>query len=1248
MDNLTNVVKSNFAPVVLVITSPDAENVMKKNGITLVKLLTRFGFSPQQTKVKSIGEQPYDIRGFQVRFCSLQELETRCVPSTQQEEQANQFLSQVASYHASDRIYFDFKFRGRESIINYQKSLQLKDPAPWYTYYRWEFLRSMGVTEIECFEHPVACLLVVSSDNEKPSDTLVSLYDDRNPPAIFKTGVMDPAITKYYLMIHDLQSEKTDLATADKRLASMKVTFEKSKCHFVKVNSQKEKNANGNYFSNEDMQSVELFSKEFIFKGIIPQLEKAVLHYNDFVESSTKGLGNKINRWLGIGNKKPSQPALKSPSSESVITPDGQSGTAAYPLGSLENTRKRLGDYLFMLQDYFEALNIYKNASKDFLNDKSWKYYAASQELAGLCSFLMDPHKKDSDFLLENAFLFYTRDNINRHSVRATIFYGDILKMRKSFSDSAQKFIRSAERESDRDKLCAALFQEQAAFCYMNCAPPQYRKYAFRLILAGHLYSVCSQNKHSYRCYSSALSIYENRNWTLVDDQIYSVLAKQSFVMDRIDDAVYYIQKLLGKNAQPAHKQASILREFIFIYKKRFELKAEKLAPIPVPLITNETISVFLRDYPPKSPLQEKWKEMEKSLKLDGKFLSPAMRARRLKQQQKTRKSKPRLSVIGEPIYVDFEIKNPLQIPLQFTHVQLVASHESVAIPPTEPGVVISDSNSPDAPDDSPFSVGPFEMLLAPNEARRMRIGITPKKEGLLSIDGLGFCLCNQVWGFKEFKLPRRRLNDTPTHRKGVFYEPNMDLTIRVTRSMPLLDIEIQKFPTHVIQGQIEKVIIVLRNTGSSALRNVKVKMSDPSFFSFASTPIGDYAVQETNKDPSIAHIPITSLPPNNLIEVPMWLRGNKLGVFSFHFLFYYESEIPDAEMKYRLQRITKQTRVLPSFVASATANLSYSSINAYLLNLEVTNNCENTFRLMQLTSVSPNWAIEPLSQRSNTDGTAISRDETTSLFFRIVPAENKQIIKEQKTQMYHTHNYLIPEAENNNIVNPLLPEYDFLLREKSGMESPKKDTQQEVSMLDLMLKWETVVPSDQVVYRGVHNVCNISFMTQTVDKVVSDNVALRFSIESPRKIAHDFSKQSLCVIPVTFHVNNVSATTPLSFYLETLQPHEQVSITSVENATPNFGTQKRSQYFWAETTQHYVSDLRPFGKTSLQTCVVFSRPGVYNLNRYKFSLKDERNKAVTNKREIYSPFQHIIMVEEKNEVLVMGEGGDKITTAQL
>jgi hypothetical protein len=65
--------------------------------------------------------------------------------------------------------------------------------------------------------------------------------------------------------------------------------------------------------------------------------------------------------------------------------------------------------------------------------------------------------------------------------------------------------------------------------------------------------------------------------------------------------------------------------------------------------------------------------------------------------------------------------------------------------------------------------------------------------------------------------------------------------------------------------------------------------------------------------------------------------------------------------------------------------------------------------------------------------------------------------------------------------------------------------------------------------------------------------------------------------------------------------------------------------------TQHNVNNLAPGQKLELTTLASFCRPGVYNLNRYRFSIRDAQKKNVV--QQILSPFQHLIIIEDQNEL---------------
>eukprot|EP01119_Soliformovum_irregulare_P017192 TRINITY_DN5065_c0_g1_i1.p1 TRINITY_DN5065_c0_g1~~TRINITY_DN5065_c0_g1_i1.p1 ORF type:complete len:1258 (+),score=327.93 TRINITY_DN5065_c0_g1_i1:91-3864(+) len=1250
---LTTLIKRNFVPVVLILYTDDVEQICKKSNTNLIQLFSKFGFSSQSTKVRTIGEQPYEIKGFQLRFTSLSELEGKMPPtkdtgiSAVSELRLQDHLADKANEH-SPTSYVNqptLRLRDKQSVATFLKAITNQDPTPWYSAFRWEYLRTIGASEVEYFEHPVACILAVSSNEEKPTEAILSLFDDRSPPPIFKTGLLDPALPKFYLLIHDAHAQ----TSPDKKLTQMKAVFEKSKCQMLTLNSLEHESAEvggggGGLMSTSDMQQIEAYVRDLMFKGIIPQMEKQISVLNEYVENSRKNFKSLVKGIFGF----------RKPKSDKAV-PETEPGT--FSLTSVECSQKKLGDYLLMLQDYSEALNVYKNSSKDYLNDKSYKFYAASQELAGVAQYMIDPAKRDLETYFDNAYLSYVKDKQYRFAIRSTMLGAEVLKNRRAgytsgvmssapqvqgasmnnAAVSALLLVRAAEREEDR--LTAAMLHEQSAFCFLYSSPPQLRKFAFRIVLAGHCYLLSNQSKHAMRCYSVGWTLYTGKGWAPgINEHMLHTQARLSFSLGELDNAVSLIQQLISENSRNSNKQSTYLREFLNIVAKTSE-NGTNLPVLPVPRIVNEGVVVHLRDYPPKSPTQEMWQEMEYSLKQDMKPISNKYKP------QKPRKNLPRFSVIGEVISIDVEISNPLQVPLQFTQMRLLGSHTPVTGQEQDPSQPPSPSDNNDA-----FQMTPFDLLLGPNESKKLNFHILPMKEGMLTISAIGFTLCGSVNGCAEFNLNQRRLNDTSDHKRGVYYQPNLDLTIRITAPMPLLDVEISKFPTHMLQGQLEKVNVIFTNSGKSNLRNVRVKFSHPSFFCFEGTRedrIQTPPPKQRNRNVSgIELIPIDTLAAGEARTISMWIRAHKVDQHSFNFLFFYQSEIANPEMKYRLQRISKNLRVLNSLKAGATATLSYSSINAYLLNLETSNVQGNAeFYLKQLTCIAPNSVLQPLSLSNPQDTEkihTIGAEQSTSLFYRIVPAKDETKTHYGQTGVYQTDYALYSSSEPSADLTKF-PYYDFLVKEKYYLADKSRPLSSadklvtpvqvgvEDGTLDLILTWETRVNSPEgqpLTIVGQHNICNVSFLENTGK---TSSTPLRFFIESPRKIVHDFTSQSFCGVAVKFHVNNRSTAHPLSFKLETLKPHEQLPL-DTSTSTPNLlaNPQKRSQYFWAGTTQHMVTELRPEGNVELDTTVCFSKAGIYNLNRFKFAIVDKTGKHL---QQVVSPFQHIIVIQDLNEL---------------
>lgn len=146
-------------------------------------------------------------------------------------------------------------------------------------------------------------------------------------------------------------------------------------------------------------------------------------------------------------------------------------------------------------------------------------------------------------------------------ATRATLLSVECLKSARLYSEAAKQLIRMVSEDSD---LRSALLIEQAAYCFLACAPAMYRQYAFQIVLAGNRFSRAGQRKHAYRCYSQAYQVLKDRGWSLAEDHIQYTLAKQAYMLKRLDEASRSYARLLRPDSlQTPQQQYTFLKEYM-------------------------------------------------------------------------------------------------------------------------------------------------------------------------------------------------------------------------------------------------------------------------------------------------------------------------------------------------------------------------------------------------------------------------------------------------------------------------------------------------------------------------------------------------------------------------------------------------------------------------------------------------------------------------------------------------------------
>lgn len=214
-----------------------------------------------------------------------------------------------------------------------------------------------------------------------------------------------------------------------------------------------------------------------VTQSIVPNMERDVAKWNDQVASKRRGLSGRFvslsKRWTPFGS-----------AARSATNPLGTSASSASNYDSLqgfyrpdtpEAIMRKLADYAFMLRDIKLAQSTYDLLQIDFHNDKAWKYYAGTNEMAAISTLLntqawSSKTRENINQLLESASYSYsTRCAAPYHALRTLALGVELLKLRGSSTaeDAARWACRVLENRLV-GPVGHALFTERVAACLMS------------------------------------------------------------------------------------------------------------------------------------------------------------------------------------------------------------------------------------------------------------------------------------------------------------------------------------------------------------------------------------------------------------------------------------------------------------------------------------------------------------------------------------------------------------------------------------------------------------------------------------------------------------------------------------------------------------------------------------------------------------------------------------------------------------
>ncbi|KAL6521190.1 hypothetical protein OROGR_017759 [Orobanche gracilis] len=973
-----------ITPVVMVLRTPLVEESCRKNGLSLIEMLTPFSyFNNIDVPVRTASDQPHRVRKFKLRLFYASEIRQPNIEAAK--ERLKQVITRAGNNDISNLCSDPPDI---ESLI----ATAEQDFVPsWFQNYNKEMVDTVSFSEHEAFDHPVACVIAVSSKDKDPIDKFVDIFNMNQLPSLFNGGAMDPKILKYLLLVHDNQDVMLETATGV--LAGMRSTFGANDCRLLCINSSVHgmekrqeypwasyKNGGSNskqlgcFLSVDDIEELRNTVHDLSSKHIIPHMELKIRVLNEQVSATRKGFRNQIkNLWWRKGKDDPPE------------SPNGP----MYTYTSTESQIRVLGDYAFMLGDYELALSNYRLISTDYKLDKAWKHYAGVQEMMGLAYFMLDQSRKDAEYCMENAFSTYSKigSSGGLNVTRCGIWWAGMLKARGQFKDAAGVY----SRISGEEPLHSAVMLEQASYCFLLSTPTMLRKYGFHLVLSGDLYKKSDQVKHAIRTYRGALSVFKGTAWDHIRDHVHFHIGKWYAFLGMFDEAIKHILEVLNCVHQSKATQELFLQDFFQIVQETG--KIYEVLRLQMPVINFPSIKIVFEDHrtyasPAAASVEESvWQSLEGDMIPSLSIIKTNwLESQPIPKVLPKKFKESNVCVAEEAIKVDISFRNPLQIPVSISNVSLICKHsaqddesESDADASSteyhnDRDLRIKSVSGDFSLDTSLFSLSEVDISMRGGETMLVQLTVTPKIEGFLKVVGIRWKLSGQVIGICNFHSDLMRKKITKVRKRENVKD---NLQFLVVKNLPRLESVIHNLPRTFYAGELCRLTLELRNPSKLSVKNLKMTISHPRFLNVAAQDVmnsefpsclrkQENASQSCMQVGTIEAIDRVFVFPQNTtsswetpLKWPLWFRAAAAGSISLYVTIYYEIGDGLSVITYRTLRMRYNLEVLPSLEVSLQTSPCLSRLQEFHVWVNVVNRTSSeSFRIHQLSCVGDQWEL--------------------------------------------------------------------------------------------------------------------------------------------------------------------------------------------------------------------------------------------------------------------------------------------------
>jgi len=956
----------------------------------------------------------------------------------------------------------------------------------------------------------------------------------------------------------------------------------------------------GQLLSMRDIQNLEQLIDDMVRNGILPAMQLKIENIHNNVAGKYGGKLKNIAKYFGFGS------ARRKTSEE------------AFGVDSAEMQIIRLADYMFLLRDYHAALQNYLKLRDDLKSHK--KLYASINESVALSTLMYSGATKEAEQAIAIAYESYLECGENKFAMRAALFRALIFELREQHQLAAESYIDASQIFNDN--FYRAILYEQSALCFQSCNVPMMRKFVFYNCCASYNYSNGDAMKLAFRCHRSAMQAAKRSNcvaWSNLHQMMNLTMARLELHRGRLKEALHHYHICLD---QPTTVIAELDQNVLFEEYKSAVLAFQRMEgkqtdknnqpqtsfphfeDLHTPRIVNNSVRIFLNNFGEweaiggNSSFDEKWSLMEEDV---VRFIHKRVPFSRYNT------GKENTCAVGRPIRFEIQLSNPLSIPLDVTNLSPIWTFS--------PSQSEEGSDAAGAADTDDITTHPLSVQVAPNSGQSIVLNMVAHKKGKLVIRGVKWTLGGVAEGRVRFHLQGKRLNNTKQQRASVEYEKDHRLHVNIVDPLPRLSLTPQRdMPSSLLNGQITRQVITVRNEGKLALKNLCVKCNLPQVVCFGAAPNGNkvenstihndsvavrsvdliHSVDEDSKgthrthsrDLSIYRVdlgPSGELAPEESVDLILFLRGSACGTYDLRMLFAYEPADIHKHTPYRLHQWRHSLSVDPSLLLHTYTQPSVEDVSKFSLTLTVTNSTLlHTMIVQQVVGYSKDWILKPIAvQRGDCE---IQPNEGVVLHFSI----EKRPENDSNTES----GSLFTQATvpiNTSIENALdcfgTVHWDLLRRNILDTvhrgTTPLSMNFDDGSIAMLML-WS--IKGAAAECHGQLDIPQLQFQPSHI-KGSGPPCPLQIVVEYDQE-TEGFTEEnkSIHFLPVSIHIMNDSVSTATSTCVVELL-HDETSTST--------------DYVWVGCRRRKF-DVKPGQTVSLFTQACFFRPGVYNLNRFR------------------------------------------------